>query len=103
MKVGETYYSVTVADDGTKVTLTKAEPKFGTLDLGSGTFQMLALSEYGYQNIQASDGKARLPAGRYGAMVLALAQKDASGTEWHLQASQPAGQLTLPRFMYQGA
>ncbi|MBL7140638.1 MAG: hypothetical protein ISS74_06990 [Planctomycetes bacterium] len=93
VKVGDTYFDVKVTDDGTKVTFTKAEPKFGTLDLGSAGFQMLALSEYGYQNIQGTDGKARVPAGRYGAMVLALAQKDASGTEWKLQASRPTGQL----------
>jgi len=93
VKVGDTYYDVTLADDASKITCSKAETKVGTLDLGSAGFQMLTLSEYGYQNIRSANGKARVPAGRYAALTLALVQKDASGAEWKLQASRPAGQL----------
>jgi len=93
VKVGETFYGVQVADDASTIAFTKAAPKFGTLDLGSADVQMLTFSEYGFVNIQASDGKARVPAGRYGALVLALAKKDDSGALWRLQASRPSGQL----------
>lgn len=87
LRVGDKYYRLDVAADGSQVELAEAKPERGTLDLGAKDVQLVALSDFGIQRIKTTDGKANLPAGKYMAFVLFLAGADADGTKWTLQGT----------------
>ena len=98
-QVGQTYYRVSVAADGSQVQFEKTEPTFGKIDLGPNRVEMTALSDFGFQKAEAADGKARLPAGLYLPLALSLTRADDSGAKWKLQwkrGDERLAALTVP-------
>jgi len=86
LKVADAYYTVVVAADGATIQLTKADPGFGTLDLGAADVEIMAFSDFGFQQIQAG-GKVRLPVGTYLPIMVSLSRTDADGAKWTLRRS----------------
>ncbi len=85
LQVGEAFYTVSVAADGSSITLETVDPGYGTLELGSGVGGLLAYSDYGVYRAGSSDGGAvRLPVGRYAFLRLTLAKTDKAGESWQL-------------------
>lgn len=84
IKVGDAYYTVTVAADGSKIAMAKTDPGFGTLDLGASDVEIMAFSDFGFQRIQGG-GKVRLPAGRYMPITVSLSRTDTDGVKWTLR------------------
>jgi hypothetical protein len=89
-RVGDAFYDISVAPDGTKAAFKRVEPGYGTLDLGVPGMAWEAYSDYGRcQGVTAEDGTVRLPAGRYQVIRLTLVKKDDAGTEWKLTMNGP--------------
>ncbi|MFO8013813.1 MAG: hypothetical protein R6X20_10975 [Phycisphaerae bacterium] len=90
LRVGEAFYDVTPAPDGSQITLQPVEPGFGTVDVGTAEAALLAYSDYGiWQTTTSAEGTVRLPAGRYAVIRLAVKKKDASGQVWQLTMTEP--------------
>ncbi|MBE3069337.1 MAG: hypothetical protein IMZ66_03785 [Planctomycetes bacterium] len=81
-QVGGAYYRVEVPADGGQIRFEKTEPTFGTVDLGPGRVEMTAFSDFGFQKVEAADGKARLPAGLYAPVSLTVTHTDTEGGTW---------------------
>jgi len=84
LSVEDTYYSVDVAADGSAIRLKEIEPAFGTLDAGSPDVEAVFLSENGFHVLSGSEGKWRLPAGKYVPLQVTLKKADDSGLTWKL-------------------
>lgn len=78
------YYSVKMAADGSSVTLAKVEPKMGTIDAGSPDVTLVAVSDYGIQNLSGAQGKWQIPAGKYQVVQVSLSRANAAGATWTL-------------------
>jgi len=96
IKVADTYYTVTVAADGSKIELAKTDPGFGTLDLGASDVEIMGFSDFGFQHIQGG-GKVRLPAGKYMPVMVSLNRTDADGAKWTLTRSGGTDKLSQLR------
>lgn len=86
LKVADAYYTVVVAADGSTIELAKADPGFGTLDLGASDVEIMGFSDFGFQSIQGG-GKVRLPAGKYMPIMVSLSRTDTDGAKWTLMRS----------------
>jgi len=94
IRVGGEYFQVDVAEDGSTVEFRRAQPAFGSLDLG-GAEVVLGLwsSDAAQQRLEGAGGPWRLPAGRYGAVSLELTRRE-SGGRWTFDLGKGgAGQL----------
>ncbi len=96
VKVADAYYTVTVAADGSTIELAKADPGFGTLDLGASDVEIMAFSDFGFQRIQGG-GKVPLPAGKYMPIRVSLSRTDADGAKWTLRRSSGTDKLSQLR------
>lgn len=96
IKVGDAYYTVTVAADGSQIAMAKTDPGFGTLDLGASDVEIMGFSDFGFQRIQGG-GKVRLPAGRYMPIMVSLSRTDADGAKWTLRRSGGTDKLSQLR------
>jgi len=96
IKVADTYYTVTVAADGSTIELAKTDPGFGTLDLGASDVEIMGFSDFGFQRIQGG-GKVRLPAGQYMPVMVSLSRTDAEGVKWTLRRSGGTDKLSQLR------
>ena len=84
VRVKDAYYLVQVAEDGSSIRMEKFEPKMGTLDTGAPAAFLVVLSDTGVHNLGGSDGKWRVPEGRYRGADLRLWKTGADGTRWTL-------------------
>ncbi|UCF16074.1 MAG: hypothetical protein JSW59_01165 [Phycisphaerales bacterium] len=91
VKIGESYYGVVAAEDGSVVEFRRAKPAFGTLDLGDKDVDVRLWSDAGQQHLIGSKGKWRIPAGRYTAVELKLTERDSAGNEWTFDTSRVRG------------
>jgi len=82
LHVEDAYYGVTVAPDGSSISLAKTEPKFGTLDTQCPGLGLYAICEYGFQDLARGDGKWRVPVGWHEAGAKTLTRRDAAGAAW---------------------
>ena len=90
VELGKAFYHVTLEADGSAVTFEKAEPGYGTLDIGVAGATMMAFSDYGMVSATSSaQGTFRLPAGRYAIARLTLATTDDAGEAWQLTMTSP--------------
>lgn len=80
------YYSLKVAEDGASLTLEQSNPKMGTLDIGTPEATLVLQSDNGVFNLAITDGKAKLPVGRYVAWRVTLTRKQGKD-EWTLQGN----------------
>lgn len=93
MRLKDAYYNVEVKPDGSAIRLTKADLPMGTLDVGCADAYLTLFSECGVQNLQGSEGKWSLPAGKYACWSLGLRQTDDAKVTWWLQGSGEMGKL----------
>ncbi|HUW58970.1 MAG TPA: hypothetical protein VMZ92_20195 [Planctomycetota bacterium] len=91
--VGDAYYSLEVAPDGSSVNLATATPEFGTLDVGTGDVKITTWSDSGVHQLSGSEGKWRLPAGGYMALMLNQTKTDKNGAKWSLSCAGNTGKL----------
>ena len=91
VKVNDSYYRIDVADDGLSVEFHAAKPAFGTLDLGDKNVAVRLWSDAGHQHLTSSNGKLRLPAGKYSAVELKLTERDANGNKWLFDTEKARG------------
>jgi len=90
LRIQDAFYSVAVAADGSSITLKRIEPGYGTLDFGRQAKQFMAYSDYGVTvGSTGADGTARLPAGKYSFLRIAMTKTDESGEAWQLTMSDP--------------
>ena len=71
------YYGVEVAEDGSTIEFRRAEPAFGTLDLGGKEVAADFWSDAGPQEVNGVRPTWRLPAGRYYTRSLNLTETTA--------------------------
>jgi hypothetical protein len=93
LHVGNAYYRVQVAPDGSSIALTKAEPEFGMLDTGCADLGLALVGEYGFRRLSGSGGKWQIPAGWHAATDATLNRTDAAGTPWSLHGVSSWGRL----------
>jgi len=86
IRVGDTYYGIRVAPDGSSVHLEKVQPKTGTLDVGCADATVEVMSDAGRQVLGGSSGKWPVPAGPYCLSTVQLLRTDASGVKWAMKA-----------------
>ena len=91
VKINERYYSLDVAEDGRRIEFRRANPAFGTLDLGDKHVAVRLWSDAGHQHLISSNGKWRLPAGTYSAVELKLTEKDSAGNQWLFDTEKARG------------
>ena len=80
------YYSLKAAENGATVTLEQVTPKMGTLDIGTPEATLTLQSDNGVFNLAITDGKAKLPVGRYVAWRVTLTRKEGKD-EWMLNGN----------------
>ena len=91
IKIDGTYYHLEVADDGQTVDFHRAKPAFGTLDFGNENVGVKLWSDAGHQHLNSSNGKWRLPAGRYTTIELKLTETDSAGNKWLFDTERARG------------
>jgi hypothetical protein len=94
LHVGNAYYRVQVAPDGSSIALTDAKPDFSTLDTGCADLSLTLVGEYGFRRLSGSGGKWQVPAGWHAATDATLNRTDAAGTLWSLHGVSSWGRLT---------
>jgi hypothetical protein len=82
VKVKNNYYHIDIAEDGSCVEFRQATPRFGMLDLGGKDVKLTLWSDTVHQQLSGSGGKWRIPAGRYGVVLLELTETDSKGDRW---------------------
>lgn len=89
-KVEDAYYAIDIAPDGSRLTLSRTEPQFGTLvlDANDVAAELRLWSDAADQYLPANR-QWQLPPGRYAAIHGVLTAKDASGDIWTFLASTP--------------
>ncbi len=93
LQVEEQYYGIRVAPSGSTLSLEKANPEFGTLDVGCADSELKLYSESGLHSLSGSEGKWQLPTGRYMAFMVKLARADSKRARWELMAYGETGKL----------
>jgi hypothetical protein len=93
-KLGDVYYEIDVAPDGSALELRETQPRFGTLDVDSGAVQLTLVSDSGVQRLSGQRGAWSLPAGFYHAVQMGLEQTDEEGRLWEVTCSD-TGELIL--------
>lgn len=91
--VGDAYYAVQLAADGSRIEFTATKPQFGTLDVQCADLHLLLHSEMG-THVLSGGGSWPLPAGTYALADMRLRRTDADGTQWVYEgAAWNAGKL----------
>jgi hypothetical protein len=94
IKINDTYYNLEVAEDGGTIEFRQAVPQYGQIDFGSEQVDARLWSDTACQWLQGS-GIKRVPAGRYGAVMLELTERDASADKYVFSIDKGgAGQLS---------
>ena len=82
VRVGNTYYSINIDENGKSLELNKIQPDFGTLDLGNENLKLKLWSDTAQQSIHNLKSNGPIPAGRYQALFLEWSQIDPEKKEW---------------------
>ena len=96
LKINGQYYSMDVADYGGTIEFRQAKPQFGTLSLNGKQAKLALWSDAIHQRVSGSDGRWRLPAGKYSVVELELTEPDSEGNKWTfdtIKARAWAGEL----------
>jgi hypothetical protein len=92
-KLGDEWYSIDVRPDGSAASLEPVQPEFGTLDAGTDSAEIHLLSDTGTHHLTGSDGKWKLPEGRYVSRQIVLNARDGEDA-WRLSAYGDTGKLS---------
>ena len=82
VRVGNSYYSINIAADGTSLELNKIQPEFGTLDLGNANVKLKLWSDAAQQYISNLKNNGPIPAGKYEARFIEWNQIDSEKKAW---------------------
>lgn len=93
VRVGNSYYSINIAEGGTSLELNKIQPDCGTLDLGNANVKLKLLSDAAQQYISDFKSKGLIPAGRYKALFIELSQIDSERNAWTFTCYEDTGAL----------
>jgi len=91
VKIGQSYYHLDVDEDGQTIEFRRAKPAFGTLDLGDKNVAVRLWSDAGHQHTVSSNGKLRLPAGKYSMVELKLTEIDSAANKWLFDTEKARG------------
>ena len=86
LSVGGAWYSLRVVDGGAALDVQKAEPKFGTLDVGTAEAEIDLTSDSGPHHVKGAGGKWQLPEGFYMLGSIEYKRPDKAGRVWALRA-----------------
>ena len=78
------YYSIIPSADGNSVEIKTIKPATGTLDVQNADMEISTYSRWGAQTLTGSNGKWKLPEGKYTTRLIRLKKKDEKGREWIL-------------------
>lgn len=84
------YYGVEVPEDGSTIEFRRAEPAYGSLDLGGKEVAADFWSDAGPQEVNGVRPTWRLPAGKYYTRSLDLTETD-GGNRWAFEMTEPGG------------
>jgi len=87
VQVGDAYYAVRVAPNGSSVRLEKAKPQMGEVETGSSEVQLTLDSDTGRHRLEGA-GRRTMPAGRYETVEILCSRRDASGSRWQVTTRQ---------------
>ncbi len=89
-KVGDAYYAIDIASDGSSLALSRTEPQFGTLavEANDAAVELRLWSDAADQHL-LQDRQWQLPPGKYTAIYAVLTTKDASGNIWAFSSFSP--------------
>lgn len=93
VKVGDSYYSINIDENGKSLELNKIQPEFGTLDLGGADVTIKLWSDAAEQYISNLKNNELIPAGRYQALFLELSQIDSERNTWDFTSYRDTGVL----------
>lgn len=93
VQLGERYYGIQVATDGSAISVEPIQPQMVRIDVGTPYAVLDLLSDSGIHNLSGSNGVWELPAGTYKAYGRRLRQPDERRITWELQASGSRGAL----------
>jgi hypothetical protein len=85
--VGDAYYAVRVAPDGSSVRLEKVKPQMGEVEIGSSEVQLTLDSDTGRHRLEGA-GRRTMAAGRYETVEIMCSRRDASGSRWQVTTRQ---------------
>jgi len=80
IQLGTTYYNVAVAQDGSSLTIEKANPAFGGIDVGDVGARLVLLSGNGSYGLSGNSGKWELPVGQYLVAYVGVNKSDGAAT-----------------------
>jgi hypothetical protein len=89
--VGDRFWQMDVAPDGSSVTVEPLDKPLGTLRAGVTDYALLLSGEQGVLRLRSRDGTARLPAGTYQLLQCSYRLTDPAGKPWGFSASANAG------------
>lgn len=78
------FYRIIPSADGNSVEIKTIKPKTGTLDVQNADMEISTYSKWGAQTLTGSNGKWKLPEGKYTTRLIRLKKKDDKGREWIL-------------------
>lgn len=93
LRFGDEYYTFDIAPDGSSVTVEKADPRFGTLDVGQPDCELLLWSDTGVHHLKGTGGKWQLPEGDYCCYMLHVNRTDARKNKYTLTCRGDTGKL----------
>jgi len=93
VRVGNSYYSINIDENGKSLELNKIQPDFGTLDLGNENLKLKLWSDTAQQFIHNLKSNGPVPAGRYQALFLEWSQIDSEKKEWTFTCYGDTGAL----------
>jgi hypothetical protein len=89
--VGDRYWQMDVAPDGSSVTVEPLDKPLGTLRADVADYAMLLSGEEGVLRVRSRDGTARVPAGKYQLLQCNYRLTDQTGKRWGFSASTTEG------------
>jgi hypothetical protein len=89
-KVGDAYYAIDLAPDGSRLTLSRTEPQFGTLvlDVNDAAMELRLWSDAADRHLPYNS-QWQLPPGQYTAIHATFTKRDASGDLWAFSSFAP--------------
>ncbi|MBN1916869.1 MAG: hypothetical protein JW889_03080 [Verrucomicrobia bacterium] len=91
LRLGDEYYDIRPARDGATLTLKRAAPKMGTLDVGCPDLELTLQSAMGTAVLSSNGGTWRLPVGTYEIRGFALRLTGPDGVAWAVQGNGTQG------------
>jgi hypothetical protein len=91
LRIGDGFYDVRPARDGSTLALKRVTPKMGTLDVDCPELSLMLISDGGTYDLGGNDGTWALPAGTYRLRGFELRRPDADGVTWRVFGSGTQG------------